>query len=736
MAKYKFILSSGLTQHIAIPIWKSDMAKEYAFEQGQMFRRAALSDALVFLKDDYTWIMSQPFERKIVVTLQVDWDEDGTFVNYWRGSFHRTDCTINVDDMKVKVKPVVEDRYNKILAALDKEYDLVRLSPANQPVQMKRRPMFQVYTIGESVVSCFLGGMAWEQEVSGYDFTQSELEDDCHFGHIGDIIQVSFSNAPAGLQDGFFGMWDYGRYEGEWDCFASDQSTYRMTYFQAIENNMYANGLRIYPVNGDAVYWEFRQAFPWDIAEPDVFYHDIPDTFTMTAKQSGISNLSASWVGAGIFGRWLLGREFQNSYEIPSNDLVINNRNYRWCYPYINSGIVRTTNRSDSNPTQYGIRPDGRYYLKPLLTRDELLVCRGLYPIARSTWSYASIWLDWSEGMAYTEESFMTDMTLRDAYTLEAVIKALLSQIDTALTFEADAAHSQFLYGTNPLSNSWGRLVMTPKTNVLVAEYTQPAQTAPVTLGEVLNMLKNACGCYWYIDDNYRLRIEHVSYFKNGMSYSGTPSVGIDVTELYNSRNGHSWSLGTGEYSFDKMQMPERYEYSWMDDSTQPFKGDAIEVISTFVQQGNIEEVSIAMFNSDVDYMMLNPSGVSEDGFALLCCTVTGTTYSLPFATQEIGEYTLTMQNYMLAMVNLQPAFLISDMPSWNIKVNGVAATAKGIQRMKKQQLKVPVGNTDGDIEQLIRTTVGDGEVERMSVSLTSRTAKYNLRFDTTEQPT
>ncbi len=94
------------------------------------------------------------------------------------------------------------------------------------------------------------------------------------------------------------------------------------------------------------------------------------------------------------------------------------------------------------------------------------------------------------------------------------------------------------------------------------------------------------------------------------------------------------------------------------------------------------------------------------------------------------------MQNYMLAMVNLQPAFLISDMPSWNIKVNGVAATAKGIQRMKKQQMKVPVGNTDGDIEQLIRTTVGDGEVERMSVSLTSRTAKYNLRFDTTEQPT
>ena len=70
MAEYRFILKNGATEHIAIPIWKSDMAKEYAFESGQMFRRATLSGDLVFLDKDYDWIMSQPFAAKIIVNLQ------------------------------------------------------------------------------------------------------------------------------------------------------------------------------------------------------------------------------------------------------------------------------------------------------------------------------------------------------------------------------------------------------------------------------------------------------------------------------------------------------------------------------------------------------------------------------------------------------------------------------------------------------------------------------------------
>ena len=158
-------------------------------------------------------------------------------------------------------------------------------------------------------------------------------------------------------------------------------------------------------------------------------------------------------------------------------------------------------------------------------------------------------------------------------------------------------------------------------------------------------------------------------------------------------------------------------------------------VLSGFVEQGKIEEINIAEFNSDIDYITLNPNDVSEDGFALMCAKIVGGIWQLGFDEFTINGDKILLQNYQLAMVSLQPAFLISDMPSWSIKVNGTAITAKGIQRKKKQQLNVPmVTPNDGNMDSLVKTTIGNGEIERASIKLTSRMTKFTLRYDTTEQ--
>jgi hypothetical protein len=282
---------------------------------------------------------------------------------------------------------------------------------------------------------------------------------------------------------------------------------------------------------------------------------------------------------------------------------------------------------------------------------------------------------------------------------------------------------------------TWGRLVMTPKSNVLVAEYTQPSQKAPITLNDVFKMLRDACGCYWYINGSNQLIIEHISWFKNGGSYSGTQAIGMDLTAVENTRNGKPMSFGTNEYSYDKIEMPQRYQFEWMDDTTEYFKGAAIEVLSTFVEAGKIEETTIGQFNSDLDYMMLNPSGVSEDGFALMCCSVVDGVYKTTIDELPVsGLQTAKMQNGRLAFVALQPMFLISDMPSWNIKVNGLQTTAKGIQRKKEQKVNIPVGTTEPNLQLLVQTGIGVGEIKTMSVGLSSRMAKTTLRYDTTQQ--
>ena len=188
MWQYKWILSYGLQSREAHPDWKDDLAREYAFEQNQMFRRSQLSSAITFMRDDYDFIMGATFYTKISVTLQIKRYEHSTFTDYWKGYFYHTDCTVNTDDKTIKVKPSVEDKYNKILAGLDKEFDLIKLKPACQSVRYQRRAMLQIYTKGESIVSCFMGGMSWEQEVTDNTISSGDLQNTYHFGILAQLV--------------------------------------------------------------------------------------------------------------------------------------------------------------------------------------------------------------------------------------------------------------------------------------------------------------------------------------------------------------------------------------------------------------------------------------------------------------------------------------------------------------------------------------------------------------------
>ncbi len=715
---YKFLIDNGngLGQRVANPIWKDDMSLEYSYENNQLFRRGKLSGNITFVGSDYDYIMASSFEQTFSLQIQVSYDNGGLWQIFFEGVFHMTDCTVKVDDRSITVKPEVSDRYSKILAGLDKEYDLIKLTPAIQPVTMTRRPMIQVYVPGDSVVSCFLSGMQWEQDCTEEE-SSAKLKDDYHFGNIGSFMEVT----PA-VGGTFTGVYHTGEGTGEW-LMDDEGGTYIMKYFQS---GTQTNGVRLCArSNPNTVLWEYSNT-------GILSYEPLPDTFTMTSQRSGYSDMSAESRTTVIFGRLCLASTMIDgnlTYKIPEDDIVPYNRNYRYCYPYNLEGLVQITNNSQANPTEWGIRPDGKYFLKPAPSQGVI----DYLPVARSNWNYSSLWFTQRTSTEQMEVKGRKATLLKDAFTLEAVIKALLAVIDPTISFEPSQIYSRFLYGQNPLMQSgWGRLLMTPKSNVLVAEYTQPARKAPITLGQVFSMLRDVCGCYWYLNSNNQLIIEHISWFKNGGSYSGIPAVGIDITVAENTRNGKMLSFGTNEYSFEKTEMPERYQYKWMDDTTETFKGQAIDVLSTYVEQGNVEEVTVDGFNADLDYMMLNPTNVSEDGFALLCCTVSNGNYSTQIAdVRGTGSQT---QNWQLAFVSLQPNFLISDMPSWSIKVDGYTIQAKGIQRKKTQKVDIPVGYVEPNMQQLVKTGIGTGEIKSMSIKLTSRMAKTTIMYDTTQQ--
>ena len=161
---YKFQLSAGNDTRQAFPIYKDDLAIEYALEQNQEFYRGKLSGKLTFQKDDYLFIRNKAFDTQFDVVISISYNGGQTWAAYWSGQFWKTDCQFNDDDQTAIVTPNVNDRYNAILAGMDKEYDLINLAPVIQPVKLDKRPMIQVYIPGQTVIGCFLSGMWWEQE--------------------------------------------------------------------------------------------------------------------------------------------------------------------------------------------------------------------------------------------------------------------------------------------------------------------------------------------------------------------------------------------------------------------------------------------------------------------------------------------------------------------------------------------------------------------------------------------
>ena len=247
-----------------------------------------------------------------------------------------------------------------------------------------------------------------------------------------------------------------------------------------------------------------------------------------------------------------------------------------------------------------------------------------------------------------------------------------------------------------------------------------------------MTMLRDIYKCYWYIEDG-KFKIEQVSWFRNGGAYGYNPIIDYDLTQLENVRNGKKLAFATSEYSFDKVEMPERYQFEWMDDVTTPFEGLPIEITSKYVTAGKIEEINISNFTSDIDLMLLNPGAISLDGFALFAAVMPsgGGQLELPFTRQTVDNVEYYLQNGYLAFINIQPTYWVYDMPARRFKINNTPNYAIGIERKKKQTLNFPAGTTDPNPMQLVKTYIGNGQVDKLSVNLCSRYIKATLKYDT-----
>lgn len=708
------------------PNYKDDLAKDYELETNQRFYRAKLSGKITFVRNDWQYIKLKPFDNVFKMIIEITYDYGQTYEPYHKCQFMKTDCTFNDDDKTVEVQPETTDEYNNVLAGLEKEYNLVELAPEIQFINIKKRPLIQIYVPGDSVVSCFLGGTNWEQDANVIT-DQNALVNTYYFAlcNIFKEIQIT-GNANPNVN---------GLYTGRMsEVEDSDSLTGKL--YSANNNDYYINivqskfqgtpfgvaSVAIVRNSDNKVLFFYRRT---TTGEPfDNLEFDMPAEDGSGATGTAYADMKSY----NVYARYLCDVDKidnMNTHPIPSNDIVDNNRNYHRVIEY-GMDIAYLSNRYSDEPTPYGRADNSKYFLPPYSLFE-----KKFYPLARSTWRYGSLWFGFDTSDLVLEEKARKTYTLRDTFSLASCINVLLQQFAPEIKHEATPEYSEFLYSSsNPISGWKFRLFISQKSNIINGEYQTPAQKAPITLQQITNMLRDVFKCYWYVEDG-KFKIEQIKWFRNGGSYSSTPIIGYDLTKLENVRNGKKWAFATSEYSFDKEDMAERFQFKWMDDVTEPFKGLPIEITSQYVTAGKIEEINISNFTSDIDLMLLNPDAISSAGFALFAAVQNGTTWELPFTTQTIDGTEYNLQNGYLAYMNIQPIYWLYDMPAKNLIINGMENYAISIERKKKQTITFPAGKTEPNPMQLVKTYLGNGQVDKLSVNLCSRSIKAALKYDT-----
>lgn len=729
--KYRFFLQIGEdgTKQTVRPNYKDDLTLDYELETNQRFYRAKLSGKINFVRADYDIINDAPFDSEFFLYIEKSDDWGQTYNQYYKAKFMKTDCTFNDDDKLVTVQPETIDQYNDVLAGLEKEYNLIELAPQIEFLTIRKRPLIQIYVPGDSIVSCFLGGTNWEQDANATT-DQNALIQTYHFAlcNILKEIQITSQGSPAVIS---------GLYTGRMATGASANNFEGKLYPELNVNYyIYISQQRIDGLPFGAVIVEIRKrsddtamfryskstTSPFDTLEFDL---------TAVEGSGATGTMHADMKSYNIYARYLCDVEKiddLNTYPLPADDIVDNNRNYRRAIGYAIDVAFISNNFSDTQ-TEWGLADNGKYFAPPYSIYGQTF-----YPIARSTWRYASLWfgfylMDW-----LLEEKARKAYTLRDAFTLSSCINVLLKEFAPGITHEATPEYSQFLYNkNNPISGLSFKLLISQKSNIINGEYKTPAQKAPITLQQIMTMLRDIYKCYWYIEDG-KFKIEQVSWFRNGGSYGYNPIIDYDLTQLENVRNGKKLAFATSEYSFDKVEMPERYQFEWMDDVTTPFEGLPIEITSKYVTAGKIEEINISNFTSDIDLMLLNHGAISSDGFALFAAVTPsgGGQLELPFTRQTVDGVEYFLQNGYLAFINIQPTYWVYDMPARNFKINNSPYYAMGgLERKKKQTLNFPAGTTDPNPMLLVKTYIGNGQVDKLSVNLCSRNIKATLKYDT-----
>lgn len=691
----------------ATPNYPGDFSINYERESDEMYYRTKLDLSLTYFGDDYDKIYAASMDADFAVEVRSD-----SGVLLAKGTFEKTDCTFDTDNGICEVKVTSADEYDKIVNGKDDEFDLVALAPVRESVTLLKRPILQIYFLGDSKLTNIIGNSSYEIDA------KSEVTSESTLGNMGFVAKNKFATFHLEIE-GLYTAW-LGDYKADYKGTSTKFTNEYGYWFQYIPNVSTGIKQQIYSSNGVAVPGYYLEATQYDLTN----LGDLSIVYYASSASTGTTAGSAPVDRKFCYARVLFDNDnptvsYGDTVTLGSDDIAGDNLNYRYAMKPTNLPIegylIQSTTVQDE-PTEWGVNGDGKYFVQPTPSEGANMI-----PIGWNKWIPQSFWYEAIPTFALNMEGLSDKWTLRDAYPLWSAIDVLLKKIDPTITFAGTSAYSEFLYGTVTTISDWEKnlLYLTPITNVKKTYYNQAARKGKITLGQIFDMLKGTCQLYWFIDGQKRLRIEHISWFKNGGAYTQSTPL-VDLTAIVSPMSGRPWTFGVNEYSYEKKEIQKRYEFGWNSDCTDAFDGWAMDVKNKYAQNGKTVKTTVANFISDIDLIISAPDNLSNDCFALIgtdaqkaCQLVTVDNLDTP----SIPATQYLLQNGLLSFYFLELAYWTYDMGGDNVYLNGPTSgsvtggvvNVKGTQRIRKQSVKFPIAASLAGKLGLYKTALGSG---------------------------
>jgi hypothetical protein len=727
--KYRFYLNGGLVH----PLFDNDQAKEFDIYEDQVFFRESFAKGITIYGDQYIPVEAAAVEAEFTMQVQRLVSTDPiVWETFYNGYFTKFDVE-NFDDSlqrasTIKLNP--DDVYRKILEGWDKEINLIDLGLEKETISYKRYPILQLYIRGfhtAKLINYSKGGI-WESD-QDFRLQPAELVDD-GFEQFGEFDNTVPWQGQSGNTIYIFGNTDdlsnlcVGTYEwvANGDIGGAHYRDYEQVDFGANFKIRYITDTGIILLK--------------NLADDTIFQGNDGSGVGNIIVLSNPDDFPGQFVNMVMFECFTrLLCDAESTVLIPTSPVPVDGAVETFGRKRYRTGLTLSPvlfsinydhTVGDSGYGQISAVPAvqyvGKYYHPSGATKR--------WPIARSYWHDMSLWLTTVTGAETLMDEVTEVIQMPDAYRLQKVIRALFRKLDINILHESEIdTYSKFLYNDiNPLSGvAQGNYFVTAKSNITKPNYSKAATKVPVKPKDLMRSLRLMFFELMFdVLPNKTLRIEHRYFYDQGGTYGLSGLVGLNLTTLSEPHVKKPWEFDMAKYSFDKQQIKGRIRRRWMDEVSDFFEGQEIEILSVQANKEESDDEPVPIITTDLNYVDTNPESVRNEGLFMLECDADNNVMEPLVFNPELQDF-VPIQNGNLSFTTLAANFARFYMPARDVVINGEEVTAVAVwrQRMQKVEFKYP---NNFDKQRLVRTSLGKGKIEKASHNLSSDKVTLTLK--------